>query len=147
MVQAAKVAELLKKRLKVREDQHIKQTDTTSLPPAWFALREPGGLSGARASLPRFRSAPLTKTKAYCLPLRNGAKCTTHGEECCSKAESDCLVMCHTHLMLTARLLPAGACHSSSACCTCRYKGGYWEARDAADWTCLPQDVQQIFAP
>ena len=89
MVQAAKVAELLKKRLKVREEQHIKQTDATSLPPAWFALREPDGLSGARASLPRFRSAPLSETKAYCLPSCNGANCTTHGEERCSKAELD----------------------------------------------------------
>ena len=59
MVQAAEVAELLKKRLKVRETEHVKQADATSLPPTWFALREPDGLSGARASLPRFRSASL----------------------------------------------------------------------------------------
>ncbi|CAL5227335.1 g10278 [Coccomyxa viridis] len=79
--QAAKVAERLNKHLKEREKQYIRQTGATSLPPAWFTLREPNGLSETRGSLPRFR-----------------------------------------------------------------YKGGYWEARDAADWSCIPQDVQQIFS-
>ena len=56
-VQAAKVAETLNKRMKVREKQYIKETGANSLPPAWFTLRQPDGLIGPRGPLPRFRSA------------------------------------------------------------------------------------------
>ena len=72
-MQAAKVAETLDKRAKVREKQYIKQTGATSLPPAWFTVRAPDGLLGPRGPLPRFRSA------LCCLPPV-GSRCRAVGE-------------------------------------------------------------------
>lgn len=54
-VQAAKVADLLDKRWREREKQYTEETGATSLPPLFFVLREPDGLSGSQKKIPRYR--------------------------------------------------------------------------------------------
>ena len=54
-MQAAKVADVLDERWREREKQYIKETGATSLPPLFFELREPDGLTGPQKKTPRYR--------------------------------------------------------------------------------------------
>ena len=54
-MQAAKVADLLDKRWREREKQYTEESGATSLPPLFFELREPDGLSGPQKKVPRYR--------------------------------------------------------------------------------------------
>ena len=54
-MQAAKVADVLDKRWREREKEYINKTGATSLPPLFFELREPDGLTGPQKKIPRFR--------------------------------------------------------------------------------------------
>lgn len=67
--QAAKAAEVLDKRWREREKGHIQETGATSLPPTWFALRQPDGLQGPQGKLPRYRSAADSQTLELSIPM------------------------------------------------------------------------------
>jgi hypothetical protein len=54
-MQASKVQDVLDKRWRLREKQHVQKTGAKSLPPAWFELREADGLLGPQGKIPRHR--------------------------------------------------------------------------------------------